>query len=179
MSQHSDSWQARGVHIWHQVLTLPLAIENFRTNYSNWLEFKRQNSDDVSNEENLKPHPMRSLEVGGAKAGSFTVHELIGAQVLSVWNFSLFSLSRLPSEPQDALLPIWISSCLLGFPPSAPGNLVVSPVLGVTLGGFWAGSLPVAQTWPSLAHTCVVRSWWSTSSIPASLSRPIASASHS
>ena len=97
---------------------------------------------------------MRSLEVGGAKAGSFTVHELIGAQVLSVWNFSLFSLSRLPSEPQDALLPIWISSCLLGFPPSAPGNLVVSPVLGVTLGGFWAGSLPVAQTWPEPWETC-------------------------
>ena len=52
---------------------------------------------------------MRSLEVGGAKAGSFTVRELIGAQVLSVWNFSLFSFSWLPSEPQDAFLPTWIS----------------------------------------------------------------------
>ena len=71
---------------------------------------ERENSDDVSNEENVEPHPMRGLEVRGAKAGSFTVHELIGALVLSVWNFFLFSLSWLLSEPQDALLPTWISS---------------------------------------------------------------------
>lgn len=46
--------------------SLLLAIENFRTNYSNWLGF-RENSDDVSNEENVEPYPMRSLEVGGAR----------------------------------------------------------------------------------------------------------------
>ena len=93
---------------------------------------------------------MRSLEVGVAKAGSFTVHELIGAQVLSVWNFSLFSLSCLPSEPQDDLLPTWISSlCTL-----ESGGLTCS---WGHLGGFWAGSFSMAQTWPSLAYTCVVR----------------------
>ena len=92
---------------------------------------------------------MRSLEVGGAKAGSFTVHELIGALVLSGIFPSLACLGSLQSHK--------MTPCPPGFPPSAPGNLVVSPVLGVTLGGFWAGSFSMAQTWPSLAHTCVVR----------------------